>query len=1022
MNVPMNTLAQSIRYSLFVSALAMPVNAYAFQSESAVEVKLEQAQQESSEDEDEIEVFQVTGSRLQRNSLEGPSPITTISAEDMIATGAFTLQEALSSLSQNTGLTESAETGNINFTPGAKVANLRGLGPQYTLTLVNGRRLASYPAAYSGRATVVSVDSIPTSAIERVEVLTTGASAVYGSDAVAGVINVILKKDLDETSLTAVYGTGQEHKQGNSRINITKGWDITNGNITLIGEYQKIDAIRGKDISWLDSPNDFPYGDPVAGRGAVVIDNWEAYDYRLNPTRAETYVDPGENGCNSLPWTEYTYRSKLPDSRNGGSWGNYCGYNLAEKYVLRPESERFSLIGTGTYELDEHTNGFIDLMVSSSENINDLGYTAVNGGTIELETGENQLKFLNQDGTYLIMPDWYTLGRIMPNDEIGDTASYVEQLSVSVTAGLNGMIDDHSWEVYFLDSRNELENERMALRYQEVEEIFFGNFKRKMLGVDVYDGNGSLESIYDPLSTEDIRRLKGQAYNQNKSESQIVSASISGDLYQLPAGSIKYAAVAEYMREAFEYRNDDLSDETGERNGWWGYVNFDGFGERTRSSIGSEIGIPITKTLNFEAALRYDKYDGSTTSNPDQFTPAYKLQFVPNEQWLFRASYGRSFKAPDMQAIFTQSQSYSMAIDYVNCYESSFADNYSPTEFIENEALYSNCFASTFSAEKLKSEDLENEEGTSIGLGVVYSPIDELKLSFDYYDVEIRNQVQQANLTNLIIEDFNCRYNTFESTPIFGCENIANLIKRKESVEGDFDSASSIESINTTSFNLASYRQTGWDAKIDYLLPLDRYGDLIFKWAHTSLLTTEYDAIESDDLLPISRGNDINNREPQDKGSFSMTYKYDDFFSTLSARYQSKIAPARIKFKVDENDQTIYFDKYGDPLAYEVIETSNGNKLSITDGIHQGEDPRSWGEPERSQRRLSEYVTFNWVLGYQFNNGDTSISFTTVNLFDERSPKDDSFTATQWPWYSTTNYSGSGFGRRFSLSLTHNFE
>ncbi len=373
MKLPLNPLAKAIKLTLLASAITLPAFSWANLSfdeqknELKVEQKAEQkAEQESAvertvannnqvsekqavtannEAEEEIELIQVTGSRLGRTSYEGPDPITVITAEDMQKTGAFTLLDALQDLSQNSGLVDSDEMGSVGFTPGAQVADLRGFGPQYTLTLVNGRRLASYPAAYQSQASVVSVDSIPVAAIDRVEILTSGASAVYGSDAVSGVINVILKKDLEGSSLAFNYGTGAEHGQSSGRLQFTHGIDFDNGNITLIGEYQGMQAITGGDLDELDNANDWPFGDNyVYERGAVLVDNWAAYDYLLNPTHAETYVDPGESGCDALPWTQYEYRHKLPDVDHDASWGNYCAINLAQNQVLRPENEKLSLM------------------------------------------------------------------------------------------------------------------------------------------------------------------------------------------------------------------------------------------------------------------------------------------------------------------------------------------------------------------------------------------------------------------------------------------------------------------------------------------------------------------------------------------------------------------------------------------------------------------------------------------------------------------------------------------------------
>ena len=1026
MKVSMNLITQSIRYSLVVSALATPLTALSAEDETVAPALIETEEQE----EEEIELIQVTGSRIKQTSFEGPNPVTSISAEDMLKQGHMSLLDALSNISQNSGLVDSAEVGASGFTPGASVVNLRGLGPQYTLTLVNGRRLASYPAAYGSNTSVVSLSSIPMAAVERVDVLTTGASAVYGSDAVSGVINIILKKDLEGTDLALVYGTGEEHKQGNGRLQLTHGMDFDKGNLTLIGELQQQAYIKGGDLKDIDSAKDYPFGDPVMSRGAVLIDNWAAYEYLLNPSGEPTYIDPGVNACNAMPWTSYEYRSQLPeniaDGKTGGSWGNYCGYDNVKERTLRPQQDKFSFMATGNYELGNDITGFIDVLYTKTSTETDHGSIAIQGGSIELETGENQLKVQGPDGQYLVMPDWYTVGRVLPSHEIGNTAYNLDDTGFSITVGASGYIGDHDWEVYFLNSENTLDTDQRALRYEETVEMFFGNYVKDQLGIKVYDGTGT-HDLYQPLSSDEVRRLVGTTKAKNKTDSQIFSASIAGDLFELPAGNLQYAAVIEYANESFSYEPDELMTQP-EGEGWWGLAGFGGFGERSRSSVGGELKMPITDTLSTGIALRYDAYDSGTSSDSGAFTPAYNLEFRPNDEWLFRASYARSFKAPDMQAIFTRSRAFSFGTDYTSCYENSFSETISPSEFISNQKYYSACLGSSFNAEQLPNKELKNEEGTSIGLGFVYAPINELTISFDYYDVEIRNQVRRGNISTLLLEDFHCTYGTSESAPIFGCDIVSGtdekpgLVVRKPSAEGDFTQGSEIDKVNTTAFNLASFRQTGFDFKASYLWELDNFGALNFATALTNIISTEYDAIEGDDKQAQEFSSDITNREPEQTITASITYMYEDFTTTLSGRYMSALAPRRIERQTDTNGDVIYFDKYGDPLSYDIIDLGNGEKdFIVNEGYYQGEDARVVGESKRSNKRLDPYITANLTFNYAFNDKDTSISLAINNVFDTNSPDDDSFMATEWPWYDIISYSGSALGREYYLSVNHHF-
>lgn len=140
----------------------------------------------------------VIGSRIPTIK-EGPAPVTVIDADTIRSNGYTSVPEMLAALPQNSGETQSPQSGSSSdFTPGAQQVDLRGLGPNHTLVLINGRRIADFPLPYIGRSNFTDISNIPVSLIERVEVLSGAASAIYGSDAIAGVINFKMKEKLDE--------------------------------------------------------------------------------------------------------------------------------------------------------------------------------------------------------------------------------------------------------------------------------------------------------------------------------------------------------------------------------------------------------------------------------------------------------------------------------------------------------------------------------------------------------------------------------------------------------------------------------------------------------------------------------------------------------------------------------------------------------------------------------------------------------------------------------------------------------
>jgi iron complex outermembrane receptor protein len=166
----------------------------------------------------------VTGSRISRVNSEGSSPVTVIKSEDLDRLGYKNVSDALSGLTENTGFTQGEDFGNT-FTPAANAISLRGLGPNHTLVLVNGRRVADYPTAYEGSVNFVNIANIPSALIDRIEVLSGGASSVYGSDAIAGVVNIVLKKRVEGVSVNLRAGGTQRGGGENARAQVTGGFD-----------------------------------------------------------------------------------------------------------------------------------------------------------------------------------------------------------------------------------------------------------------------------------------------------------------------------------------------------------------------------------------------------------------------------------------------------------------------------------------------------------------------------------------------------------------------------------------------------------------------------------------------------------------------------------------------------------------------------------------------------------------------------------------------------------------------------
>ncbi|WNC67350.1 TonB-dependent receptor [Thalassotalea nanhaiensis] len=1039
MKLSLNKLTKAMSLSLLTSSLLLSQVARA-EAEQSVndqeeQVEVDQVDQdlieESSENDEDIEVFQVTGSRINQTTLEGPLPVEVISADDMLKAGNMTVYDALQNLSQNTGSVTADENSN-GFTPNAKVLNFRGLGPQYTLVLVNGRRIANYPAAYNSSATVVNVNSVPMAAVERIEVVSTGASAIYGSDAAAAVINVILKKDFEGFSVGGTVGTPDNIDGDSSRFNVVKGFDFDNGNVTTVLEYADSDTIYGP------SDMDYPYGTPVMSRGAMKVNAIAArgYDAFFNNLpehqQPDTYLDPGKEACDAIPGMEYAYRDRDEESTIPGSYGSYCGFDKGKRSTIRNGQEKISAMVSSNFELNSDLEIFADLIFTNIKADNDRGFTSVQGlvqdpnspaPIFELGSGDNTI--LLPGNMFGYEHGMYTHQRLMGSEEIGNTATTFDEQAYSFSIGAKGyVLDDYNWEVSYTQSEYQMDTARTLADHAMVEKYFLGekvldanDDEITFLGSPVYDGN-SLIDVFEPLSTQAIDDLFGRAKEKNETYSHMLTGVVSGDLYELPAGTLQFAAVLEYMNEGFEYIADDkMTAEPGE--GWWNFAGFGGEGERDRYSAGLELKIPLLEGLTATTALRYDEYHATGPINSD-VTPAISLEYRPTDDLLIRASYSGIFRAPDLQAIYTESSFYSGGTDWLGCYDQIWApEGVSPEEFSNgpNAGVYQNAcrtFSSVFKANKLPASDLKNETGDSYGIGFVWEPINNLSLTFDYYDTEINNQIQQASLNGILFDEFVCAYEDEVSDGVtFGCDKVNQLIVRKDG--GDSELAqSTLESVNTTPFNLAMHRQTGTDTKIKYTLESNDMGIFNFSLAHTGIISTQRDTIEGDGTPPTELHDLIGNPEAIDTVIGTLGWYYEGLSASMSVRYKSGLGPRRPQPVQNDDGNDALFDKdTGKEIDYVLDEDENP--------VDSDGEPIENAEKKTSQKRLDPYITANLVLGYTFNEGDTRVNFTVNNVFDEQAPKDDTFLAHEWPWYNIGAYAGSAIGREFYLGFEHNF-
>src|SRR4249919_2695423 len=272
----------------------------------------------------EITKITVTGSRIPIAAQETSSPTITITAENIVEQGYRNVAEVLRAQPLATGAVQDNQFTN-GFTPGATTISLLGLDPSFTLILLDGRPLADYPLLYNGQSNFTDLSTIPTAMVERIDILPGNQSAIYGSAAIAGVVNIILKKHLEGLHLDLRAGGYENGGGDNFRMQLSGGHQFGALDLTYGLQYSKQDAMFGSDSEWFDSTEDNP--NPAARYGSR--------DFLIANGFTNQYIDPGQATCDSLAGN--FDGTTIRDFRPGR--GYYCGsrYEVGNTSFLNKE-------------------------------------------------------------------------------------------------------------------------------------------------------------------------------------------------------------------------------------------------------------------------------------------------------------------------------------------------------------------------------------------------------------------------------------------------------------------------------------------------------------------------------------------------------------------------------------------------------------------------------------------------------------------------------------------------------------
>ncbi len=820
----------------------------------------------------ELERKVITGSRIARTQVEGPSAVFIIDREQIEREGFTTVEGALKSLTQATGIVQN-ELFVGGFTNNANSLDLRGLGPGRTLILVDGRRVADYPLPYNGQSNIVNISAIPLAAVDRIEVLSGGASAIYGSDAVAGVVNIILRNDFGNSiDMNLRVGTTHDGGMDSTRFQAVGGFLGQRWNVTYALEHYDRDPLYASQRDYMDSVQDNPNpAGRINSRNAVEIDIF------ASQLGAPTYVDPGD--CSGFAGTSIV-RSQRSDPAVGTRF--YCGSPtwVGEQSLVNGR-EQTNVYLTGSLELgDAHEL-----------------YASFNYFTLDAEIDTGFRFYFNQTPAYVPnsnstslspfgLPGGYLqIQRIFTDAETGGPGAqnftYEEEVT-DYAVGIRGDFFSPLWRYDFYASHSgyDLDRARTLLVEQAVQDYFFTSWDDTAsdpFGFGFPVATIDYSTMYNAITPQIFASLTDVGRDTADSSTDTVQFSVNGDLMDLPAGPLGTALVLEYSTQ--EYRID-LDPRLVSGDYFWGITGTGGGGERDRSAAGIEFNVPIASMLTLTAAGRWDEYDDITNVD-GAFTHNVGLEFRPTEKLLIRARQATSFRAPDMHFVFAAPSGF-----FTNVTDLYLCERDEPTVPIDS-CTYN---SENISGARQGNPLLEEEEGETLSYGFVIEPTENLYLSVDYYDIELNQLVVDNPLGRILEIEADCRLG--RKDPASGeCIDVFSRITRNPN-DGSLLSERLVN-INTGPVNAAVLETQGIDANFQYRYETASFGAFTFAGTYSHTLETKFKVFPEDELESIRNEG---TRDWRSRVRGSVNWRYRDYSATLfGERFGSALSAENIR-------------------------------------------------------------------------------------------------------------------------------
>ncbi|HZD51552.1 MAG TPA: TonB-dependent receptor [Woeseiaceae bacterium] len=713
-----------------------------------------QATETPQEPSEEIEEIITTGTRIRSDDFTSATPMTVIDGQSIIDQGLSNLGEALR---QQTSIgTGGFNQSSILSGGGATSVDLRNLGPDRVLILINGRRVASFADSLANQA--ADLTFIPTAMVERVEILRDGASAVYGSDAITGVINVILKKDFEGVELNLQTGATEEGDGESQNVSLTLGSATDRGNFIVGAEYRRQDPVKQRDRDWAfpsisalgataTNGSVFSPGGLFLGDGGAVF-----------CTQAKAL---GGDEVTDVTATDPTFCG-LAAGQNVSSPDDVVlkRYDYALQQDLIIGSEVTSASFYGNYELTEGINAFVESQVAKRLGTRHLDGNPGSFGTPAFPDGSrvpasNPNNPTGEDGLFLFRP----------TSTIGPRTEDQESNTLRVVAGVDGDLPFGDGDWYY----------EASVLYTRVDATLNTNYSWNLarfirisdpdlcaadaLCAATVNPSGALDSFRPGNWTQaEIEYLRHTSGATSKFETTGYQAFVSGPLFDLPAGAL-HGAFGVERREDTGFNQPDSVTESGESVSNQVFTTQGGFDVNeffTEFDVPLLADVPAAQDLTLNLQWRISDYD--TFGSEDVYRVG--LNWRVNDWLRLRANKSTAYRAPTVTDLFGGGTvsfdfftpdicdaSQSGIMPGSNAYQNCLLDGVDPATFSQPASQYSVLAGS--------NPELQPETADTATYGLVLTPagvLDGLQLSLDFWDIEVDDLISR-NTSQSVLDD-----------------------------------------------------------------------------------------------------------------------------------------------------------------------------------------------------------------------------------------------------------------------------